>query len=148
MKTKNKMKESKAKSKEWWEVTKEYFLKELEKNMAQHRKNEKKLRYKLETYQKKNLDFIYYNPTSIKALNQDEETEGRPNGTIQEEEVQIEEPQYPKNGVAQEEVQTKKPQDVRGRGHEKKKPQRIQEQEQVEIISTIKEEVSKIHPLE
>jgi CHAD domain-containing protein len=69
MKTKNKMKESKAKSKEWWEVTKEYFLKELEKNMAQHRKNEKKLRYKLETYQKKNLDFIYYNPTSIKALN-------------------------------------------------------------------------------
>jgi CHAD domain-containing protein len=69
MKTKNKMKESKAKSKEWWEVTKEYFLKELEKNMAQHRKNEKKLRYKLETYQKKNLDFIYYNPTSIEALN-------------------------------------------------------------------------------
>ncbi len=33
--TKNKMKDSKAKSKEWWEVAKEYFTKELEKNLAQ-----------------------------------------------------------------------------------------------------------------
>jgi hypothetical protein len=37
MKTKNKMKNSKAKSKEWWEVVEEYFTNELEKNLAQHK---------------------------------------------------------------------------------------------------------------
>ncbi len=40
MKTKNKMKDSEAKSKEWWEVAKDYFTKELEKNLAQHRVDE------------------------------------------------------------------------------------------------------------
>jgi hypothetical protein len=69
MKTKNKMKESKAESEEWWEVTEEYFAKELKKNMAQHRTNEKILKYKLETYQKNFLDFICCSPTSIKASN-------------------------------------------------------------------------------
>jgi len=69
MKTKNKMKESKAKSEEWWEVIEEYFAKELEKNMAQHRTNEKILRYKLEIYQKNFLDFICCSPTSIEASN-------------------------------------------------------------------------------
>jgi hypothetical protein len=34
MRTKNKMKDSDAESKEWWEVVKEYFAKELEKNLA------------------------------------------------------------------------------------------------------------------
>jgi hypothetical protein len=34
MRMKNKMKDSDAKSKEWWEVSKEYFTKELEKNLA------------------------------------------------------------------------------------------------------------------
>jgi len=34
MKMKNKMKDFEAESKEWWEVTEEYFTKELEKNMA------------------------------------------------------------------------------------------------------------------
>jgi hypothetical protein len=34
MKIKNKMKDSEAESKEWWEVVKEYFTKELEKNLA------------------------------------------------------------------------------------------------------------------
>jgi hypothetical protein len=34
MKTKNKMKDFDAKSEEWWEVAKEYFTKELEKNLA------------------------------------------------------------------------------------------------------------------
>ncbi len=48
MKTKNKMKDSKAKSKEWWEVTEEYFTKELEKNLDQHRADERILKYKLE----------------------------------------------------------------------------------------------------
>jgi hypothetical protein len=34
MRTKNKMKDFKAKSKGWREVTEEYFMKELEKNLA------------------------------------------------------------------------------------------------------------------
>jgi hypothetical protein len=33
MRTKNKMKDSHAKSKEWWEVVEEYFAKQLEKNI-------------------------------------------------------------------------------------------------------------------
>jgi hypothetical protein len=33
MRMKNKMKDTEAKSDEWWEVTKEYFTKELEKNL-------------------------------------------------------------------------------------------------------------------
>jgi hypothetical protein len=43
---KNKMKDSETKSKEWWEVAKEYFIKELEKNLAQHRANERIMKYK------------------------------------------------------------------------------------------------------
>jgi hypothetical protein len=53
MRTKNKMKDFNAKSEEWWEVVKEYFVKELEKNLAQHRNDEENLRYKLEIYPKK-----------------------------------------------------------------------------------------------
>jgi len=34
MRTKNKMKDFKAKSEEWWEVAEEYFTKELENNLA------------------------------------------------------------------------------------------------------------------
>jgi hypothetical protein len=34
MRIKNKMKDSNAKFKEWWEVTKEYFSKDLKKNLA------------------------------------------------------------------------------------------------------------------
>jgi hypothetical protein len=34
MRTKNKMKDFDPKSKEWWEVTKKYFTKELEKSLA------------------------------------------------------------------------------------------------------------------
>ncbi len=37
MKTKNKMKDSKAKSKEWWEVVEEYFTKQIKKNLVQHK---------------------------------------------------------------------------------------------------------------
>ncbi len=50
MRTKNKMKDSKANFDEWWEVTKECFTKELDKNVAHHRADERILRYKLETY--------------------------------------------------------------------------------------------------
>ncbi len=34
MRTKNKMKDFDAKSKEWWEIVEEYFAKELEKNLV------------------------------------------------------------------------------------------------------------------
>ncbi len=50
MRTKNKMKDFKAEFEKWWEVTNEDFTKELEKNLAQHKANEKKLKYKLEIY--------------------------------------------------------------------------------------------------
>jgi hypothetical protein len=78
MKTKNKMKDSEAKSKEWWEVVEEYFTKELEKNLAQHRVDEIILRYKFKTYQKNFPNFIYVNTTSTKVLGQDEEIEQGP----------------------------------------------------------------------
>jgi hypothetical protein len=92
MRTKNKMKDFEAESEEWWEVVKEYFTKEMKKNLAQHRTNEKIMRYKLKAYQKNFPDFIYGNPTSIEVSSQDEETKVGPSGTAQKEEVQTEEP--------------------------------------------------------
>jgi hypothetical protein len=68
MKTRNKMKDFEAKSKECWEVAKEYFTKELEKNIVQHKVSERILRYKLEAYQKNFPDFICGSPTSIEVL--------------------------------------------------------------------------------
>ncbi len=103
MRTKNKMKDYDTKSEEWWEVGKEYFAKELQKNLAQHKNDERNFKYKLEIYQKKILEFIYGSPTSIKTSGQDEEIKIRPSGTIEEEEVQ-----------------TKGPHEFRGRGHEEK----------------------------
>jgi hypothetical protein len=50
MRMKNKMKDFRAEYEEWWEVAKEYFTKELEKNLAQHRIDERIFRYKLEAY--------------------------------------------------------------------------------------------------
>ncbi len=67
MRKKNKIKDFEVKFEEWWEVVEEYFTKELEKNLAQHRADERIMRYKLETYQKNFLDFICGNPTSIKV---------------------------------------------------------------------------------
>jgi hypothetical protein len=46
------MKDFEVEYKEWWEVAKEYFSKELENNLAQHRADERILKYKLEVYQK------------------------------------------------------------------------------------------------
>ncbi len=86
------MKDSDVESKEWWEVVEEYFAKELEKNLTQHKVDENNLKYKLEIYQKKILDFVCGNPTSIKAFGQFEETKAEPSRTTQEEEVQTEEP--------------------------------------------------------
>jgi hypothetical protein len=62
------MKDSKEKIEEWWEVVEEYFIKELEKNLAQHKTNERIMRYKLEVYQNSFLDFICGSPTSIEVL--------------------------------------------------------------------------------
>jgi hypothetical protein len=67
MRTKNKMKDSKVEFEEWWEVVEEYFTKELEKNLAQHRADEIILRYKLEAYQKNFPDFICGSPTSTEV---------------------------------------------------------------------------------
>jgi hypothetical protein len=47
MRTKNKMKDSKTEFEECWEVTKEYFTRELEKNLAQHKAYERNLRLKV-----------------------------------------------------------------------------------------------------
>ncbi len=44
------MKDFNAKFEEWWEVVKEYFTKELENNLVQHKVDERILGYKLETY--------------------------------------------------------------------------------------------------
>ncbi len=41
MRTKNKMKDFEAQFKEWWEVVKEYYKKELENNLIQHRADER-----------------------------------------------------------------------------------------------------------
>jgi len=43
MRTKNKMKDFDAEFEEWWEVVEEYFVKELEKNLAQHRVSDRSI---------------------------------------------------------------------------------------------------------
>jgi 6-pyruvoyl-tetrahydropterin synthase len=93
-----KMKDFDVESKEWWEVAKEYFYKELEKILAHHRANERAYMYKLEAYQITFLDFVCGSPTSIEASCQDEENEAWPNGTTQKEEVQVEETQILEGG--------------------------------------------------
>jgi len=67
MRTENKMKDSKVESEEWLEVIEEKFTKELEKNLVQHRADERILKYKLEAYQKNFLDFICGSLTSIEV---------------------------------------------------------------------------------
>ncbi len=74
MRMKKKLKDFEAESKEWWEIEEEYFVKELEKNLTQHKANEIFLKYKLETYQKNFPIFICGSPTNTKVLGQDEET--------------------------------------------------------------------------
>ncbi len=55
----NKMRDFEVEYEEQWEVAKEYFTKELEKNLAKHKANERILKYKLEVYQTNFLDFVY-----------------------------------------------------------------------------------------
>jgi hypothetical protein len=97
------MKDYDVEFEEWWEVAKEYFSKELEKNLAHHRANERKYEYKLEVYQKTYLDFVCESPTSIEAFGQDEENEARPNGMAQKEEVEVEEPHIFEGGGKEDE---------------------------------------------
>jgi hypothetical protein len=61
------MKDFEAKFEEWWEVAEEYFTKDLEKNLAQHRADERIMMYKLEAYQKNFLDFICGSLTSTEV---------------------------------------------------------------------------------
>jgi hypothetical protein len=63
----------------------------LEKNLAQHRANERIMKYKLEVYQKNFPDFICGSPTSTEVSSQVEKIEVGPSGTAHEEEIQIEE---------------------------------------------------------
>jgi hypothetical protein len=76
------MMDSDVKSEEWWEIGKEYFAKELEKNLTRHKADERNLRYKLEIYHKKIPKFVYGSPTSIETLGQDEEAKVRPSGIV------------------------------------------------------------------
>ncbi len=50
MRTKNEMKDFEVEFEEWWEVAEEYFAKELEKNPAYYRVEERIPKYKLEIY--------------------------------------------------------------------------------------------------
>jgi hypothetical protein len=67
MRIKSKMKDSDAKFEEWWEVAKECFFKELEKNLAQHRIDERMYKYKLKVYQRTFLNFVCGSLTNIKT---------------------------------------------------------------------------------
>ncbi len=67
LRMKNKM-DSEAEFEKQWEVSKEYFTREFEKNLAHHRVNERILRYKLEAYQKNFPIFNFGNPTNIEVL--------------------------------------------------------------------------------
>ncbi len=56
----NKMKDSETKFEEWWEVIEEYFTKELENNLPQHKANERIMKYKLEVYKNKKSRFYMW----------------------------------------------------------------------------------------
>jgi hypothetical protein len=79
------------------------FFQELEKKLAHHKADERKYGYKLEVYQRTFLDFVCESPTSIEALGQDEDNEVRPNGMVQKEDVEVEEPQILKGGGKEDE---------------------------------------------
>jgi len=82
MRMNNKMRDFEVEYEEWWEVVKEYFTKELEKILVQHKANVFFLKYKLEVYQTNFLHFVYGSPTSTKASDKAEEAKIGPNGII------------------------------------------------------------------
>jgi len=67
--------------------------------LAQHRVDERILKYKLEVYQNNFPDFICGSPTSTEVSSQDEKTEVGFSGATQEEEVQTKESQDLKSGT-------------------------------------------------
>jgi len=64
------MKDFEVELKEWWEVTKEYFTRELEKNLVQHRADERIMKYKLEVYQKNISRFCLWQSNKYKGIGQ------------------------------------------------------------------------------
>ncbi len=79
---KNKTKDFEIEYEEWWEVAEEYITNELEKNLTQHKVDERITRYKLESYQKNFPNFICGSPTSTEVSSQHEEIEIRPSRTV------------------------------------------------------------------
>ncbi len=67
--------------------------------MAQHRVDERILKYKLEVYQKNFPDFICGSSTSTEVSSQDEKIEVGLSGAAREEEVQTKESQDLKSGT-------------------------------------------------
>ncbi len=53
------MKYSNEQFEEWWEVVEEYFAKELEKNLVQHRVDERILKYISWNFIKGNFQFFF-----------------------------------------------------------------------------------------
>jgi hypothetical protein len=94
------MKDFEVEFEEWWEVAEEYFTKELEENLAQHRADERIMKYKLEAYQKNFPNFICGSPISTEVPGQDEKTKAGLNEIAQEEEEQIEELHDLRSGAA------------------------------------------------
>ncbi len=68
MRMKNKIKDFEEKYEEWWEVVEEYFTKEMENNLAQHRADENILKQKLEAYQKKKFKFHPWESNKYKGI--------------------------------------------------------------------------------
>ncbi len=65
---KNKMKDFDAEFEEWWEVTKEYFTKELEKNLAWHKVDERILRYKVGSLLKEFSKFYLWQSNKYRGI--------------------------------------------------------------------------------
>jgi len=96
------MKDFEAKSKEWWEVVEEYFTKELQKNLAQHKVDKELwgISWKLI---KRIFQISFVAIQQVQRYQVNKKIKVGPNGTTQEEEIQIEESQDFKSGVVQEE---------------------------------------------
>lgn len=86
MKIKSKMKDSNAKSKEWWEVTEEYFFKELEENLAQQSRW-KKVQIQIEGLSENLPRFYMWKPNKHRNIMPRWGNEAGLNGTAQKEEV-------------------------------------------------------------
>jgi ribosomal protein L32E len=91
----------------------------LEKNLVQHKTNERIMRYKLEVYEKKN-SFHLWQSNKYRGIAPRWRDKSRANGITQKKEIQIKESQDLKRGTTQEEVHPKIPYDLKGKGQEEK----------------------------